>query len=265
MYAFYADESGFSKSAKFESEQPILVVAGILVDITKLRKATEVFDDILQKVNAGLNTRVKELKFSEIRNKPPFKRDIPALQDRADLLLRIFQQFQQEISFKLLYCAIDNKDFFQSKATKSVHFFRAPYSLNHPYLWAAYSVLSQLDKQQSKRTNNKGKTFVIFDEQNQYQDKIEQLIDKPLHTSAFEAIFDTAYFGKSQYSKLIQIADLAAGLIRYYLVRRQANNTSDYWYARMEEMIATLRPNIIHKQCFDDTLKEAYQHFEILL
>lgn len=33
MYIFYADESGFSKGGKFEREQPVLVVAGILMNL----------------------------------------------------------------------------------------------------------------------------------------------------------------------------------------------------------------------------------------
>jgi hypothetical protein len=265
MYAFYADESGFSKSGKFESEQPILVVAGVLVDVTKLRKAVEVFDNILDLVNSKLSKPVKELKFSDIRNKNPYRIDIPKLEDRADLLHDIVIQFQKEITFKLLYSAIDNDAFFKTKATKPALLSQ----INHPYLCASFKILSQLNKKQSTLRNNKGKTFVIFDEQNQYQEKIEQLIEKPLHKTSFSAIFDTAYFGKSQYSKLIQIADLSAGLIRYYLLRRQQGST-DYWFTRMEGMIATLKPNIIHAECFSNSapeteLRNLYKQFEIHL
>ena len=47
MYAFYADESGFSKSQKYEPTQPILVTAGILIDFNKLQKAIQEFDKLL--------------------------------------------------------------------------------------------------------------------------------------------------------------------------------------------------------------------------
>ncbi len=260
MYAFYADESGFARSVKFEENQPILVVAGILVDFTKLRKAVDVFDTILSVVNSKLSYPVKELKFSDIRNKNPYRLDLPTVEERADLLHLIFTTFQSEINFKLFYCAVDNDVF--SKIYRSEATLRN--QLKHPYLCASYKVLSQLDKNQALLKNDKGNTFVIFDEQNQFQDKIEQLIESPIHRTTFSEIFDTAYFGKSQYSKLIQIADLSAGLIRYYLLRRQEGVT-DYWFERMESILTALKPNIIHKECFDKPLTDLYQQFELHL
>lgn len=260
MYAFYADESGFSKSNKFEENQPILVVAGILVDFEKLPKAVDVFDTILSVVNSKLSFPVRELKFSDIRNRHPYRLDLPTIEERADLLHLIFTTFQSEINFKLFYCAIDNDVFsriYRSEATLRNQ-------LKHPYLCASYKVLSQLDKNQTPLKNNKGNTFVIFDEQNQFQDRIEQLIVSPIHRTTFSEIFDTAYFGKSQYSKLIQIADLSAGLIRYYLIRRQ-EGVKDYWFERMESILAALKPTIIHKECFEKPLLDLYNQFELHL
>lgn len=134
MYAFYADESGFSKSNKFEENQPILVVAGILVDFEKLPKAVDVFDTILSVVNSKLSFPVRELKFSDIRNKHPYRLDLPTIEERADLLHLIFTTFQSEINFKLFYCAIDNDVFsriYRSEATLRNQ-------LKHPYLCASY-------------------------------------------------------------------------------------------------------------------------------
>jgi hypothetical protein len=260
MYAFYADESGFSKSNKFEDNQPILVVAGILVDSAKLKKALDVFDTILYAVNSKLSFPVKELKFSDIRNKNPYRIDLPTVEERADLLHWIFTQFQSEINFKLFYCAVDNDVFFKIQRGEAT----LRNQLKHPYLCAAYKVLSQLDRNQAFLKNNEGNTFVILDEQNQFQDKIEQLIESPIHRTDFNEIFDTTYFGKSQYSKLIQIADLSAGLIRYYLLRRQ-EGVADYWFERMESILENLKPNIIHNECFDKPLLDVYQQFELHL
>lgn len=213
MYALYADESGFSKANKYETEQPVLVVAGILIDFSKLTKAISVFDEILLEVNAKLSRPVPELRFSEIRNKEPFRTSLPEVEERANLLEYVLIKFQEEIDFKIFYCAIDNETYYKYKRTEPI----LRNNLKHPYLCAAYKVLSQMELCQIPKKKNKGKTFVVFDEQNQFQGQIEALIQQPLHLPRFAQIFDSAYFGKSHYSKIIQIADLIAGTIRYFL------------------------------------------------
>lgn len=261
MYAFYADESGFSKSLKFETNQPVLVTAGILIDISKLRKALEEFDKILEYVNALLSKPVKELKFSEIRNKHPYRIDLPRHEERANLLEKIVFDFQKNITFKIIYCAIDNQEFYKVKKGFPI----LNQHLKHPYLCASYKMLSLLQKNQAPKRNNKGKTFVVLDEQNWYQGKIEELIENPIHGGTFTEIFDTAYFGKSEYSKLIQIADLIAGIFRYYLwrIKQGYNSTTDYWVQRLEKIINGLSNDIICKECFSKPLKDIYAKFEL--
>ncbi|HRI60525.1 MAG TPA: DUF3800 domain-containing protein [Saprospiraceae bacterium] len=261
MYAFYADESGFSKANKYEPEQPVLVVAGILIDFSKLQKALNVFDEILLDVNAKLSKPVRELKFSEIRNKEPFRTDLPKVEERADLLESILLGFQEEIDFKIFYCAIDNQEYYRVKRSEAI----LRNNLTHPYLCAAYKILSQLELCQTPKKRNKGKTFVVLDEQNQYQEKIETLIQQPLHLQTFEQIFDTAYFGKSHYSKIIQIADLIAGTIRYYFVRTNVGKTpaDDHWTKRIEGIIQKIVPDIIRKNCFTGELRDVYAKIEL--
>ncbi len=261
MYAFYADESGFSKAKKFEVNQPILVTAGILINTVKLRKALEVFTKILEEVNSKVSMPVSELKFSEIRNKKPYRNDMPNVAQRADFLEGVVKRFKSEINFKIMYCAIDNKQFFIDRSKNE--FLRK--KLKHPYLAATYKMLSQLDQFQRKKKRNKGKTFVILDEQNAYQGLIEELIVHPIHCESFQEIFDTAYFGKSHYSKIIQIADLFSGMFRYYLMRLHQGfqPDNDYWTYRLDGMISFLRQDITRQNCFGRELNTIYQNFEL--
>lgn len=264
MYAFYADESGFSKSNKYESEQPVLVTAGILIDFTKLRKAIESFDRILNYVNKKLTTPVSEIKFSEIRNKLPYRRDLPGHEERADLLEKIVLDFQNDINFKIIYCAIDNQEYYRIKK----QFDLETTILKHPYLCGSYKMLCKLNNLQSSKKNNKGKTFVILDEQNWYQKDIEELIEVPFCYDGFSEIFDTSYFGKSQYSKIIQIADLVAGIFRYYLLRLKQGKTpdDDYWLKRLEGIILNLNKSIVNRECFRSTpLWNFYKKIELSL
>lgn len=242
MYIFYTDESGFSKGNDLEKEQPVTVVAGVLIDLTKLPKAIRIFDKTLEKINQGNHEKpITELKFSDIRQgKGVFKKNFPKIEARADLLKSVMEEFEREIAFKIFYTAILDEKFIETKKQNR----HLKQELHHPYLCAAYRVLAALDKHQSAKSNNKGKTFVIFDEQNNFQDSLEKLVSMPIHRGAFQQIIDTVYFGKSQHSKLIQIADLIAGILRYYFWRVHTKKTDDYWFVRIQELIT-----LIKKKC----------------
>ena len=111
-----------------------------------------------------------------------------------------------------------------------------------------------------RKEKNKGKTFVIFDEQNNFQDSLEKLVSSPIHGEPFEQIFDTVYFGKSQHSKMIQIADLIAGMLRYYFWRVHMEKTADYWFVCIQELVTLINKNVIERECFKDKdLRELYE------
>jgi len=259
MYVFYADESGFPKSAKYEPEQPVLVTAGILVNSNGLSKAINEFDRILMHVNSRLSRPVNELKFAEIRNHRRYRFDVPVMQDRADLLTKIVRDFKDAVEFKIIYCAIDSQEYARNKKAEEI----LNKQLKHPYLSGTYGMLNTLNEYQSNELNDNGKTIVVLDEQDMYQRTIEQLIKEPIHGKLFNQILDTSYFGKSHYSKLIQMADLIAGIFRYYLMRRKQGKEDDHWVPRLCQIIEMLRDDIVQGQDFDSPLKEVYHKIEI--
>jgi hypothetical protein len=265
MYVFYADESGFSKGGELEKEQPVLVVAGILINIEQhLPKAIRTFDNILSKINTGITDKpIKELKFSDIKNgKYPYRDTIGGVEARANLIEQIINEFENEIKFKILFSVIDNQKFFQCKKRNQI----LKKDFKHPYICAVYRILAQIEKYQSvpaRSKNNKGKTFIILDEQNKFQNQIEGLIAEPIHKPELSQIIDTAYFGKSHYSKLIQISDLIAGIIRYYFWRKYSNKTDDYWFKRLENILNKIYKNVIDTECFEDELKNIFDIIEI--
>lgn len=261
MYLFYADESGFSKSAKYEPQQPVLVTAGILVNTNDLPNAINEFDNALTYVNTLLSAPVNELKFAEIRNHRRYRFAIHAMQGRADLLDKIIREFKEAVKFKIVYCAIDSQEYARNKKTEEV----LNKQLKHPYLVATYGMLNTLNKYQLNKPNNNGKTIVVLDEQDMYQRTIEQLIKEPIHVKPFNQILDTSYFGKSHYSKLIQMADLIAGIFRYYLMRKKQGKEDDHWVPRLHQIIEMLREDIVQEHDFESPLKEVYQKIEIRL
>lgn len=260
MYIFYADESGFSKGSKLEPEQPITVFAGILLDRTKLFKAIKTFDSILASVNKNIENKIGELKFNDIKQgKFPYSKNFPKVDDKIKLLQKIIKEFEEEISFKVFYSAIDDKSFFEAKKGKQ------PFTdtLTHPYLAAAYRVISQIEHFQQSKKSNKGKTFMILDEQNNFQANIEELVTKPIHKAEFTQIIDTTYFGKSHYSKLIQIADLIAGILRYHLWCKHFKKENNHFISCIGEINELLQKITVSRECFKGDLKDLYSRIEI--
>jgi hypothetical protein len=249
MYVFYGDESGFSKGGNLEPQQPITVYAGILIDLTKLNKAVNTFDEILASINESIPDKIRELKFRDIKqSRYPYSAGYRTVDSKADLLEEIITRFQNDISFKIFYSAISYEDYFKQKKANAPHTDR----LRHPYLAAAYRVISRIEHELKPLKNNRGHTFVIMDEQNEFQSDIEKLIANPIHLSRFTQIIDTAYFGKSHYSKLIQIADLIAGIIRFHSCSLHLNKTKVHFEHRIENIFGIIQGNSIAKECFEN-------------
>lgn len=262
MYVFYGDESGFSKGWGFEAAQPITVYAGILVDLTKLRKAIQTHDEIIEEINESSQIPIRELKFTDFKecSKEPYKSKYHNVENRCDLLSRIVTTFQSEINFKLIYSAIHDDTFLKIKRAGLP---KEAVRLTHPFLAAAYRVISRIEHIQQSKPKNKGNTFVILDEQNAFQEEFENLVVYPIHKNKFTQIIDTAYFGKSHHSKLIQITDLMAGIIRYHLTAVEKGVNVTYFHTRMAELFSTLHGGCVATECFADELKRFYGKIEI--
>jgi Protein of unknown function (DUF3800) len=248
MFIFYGDESGFSRGSNLEVEQPITVYAGILINLSKLNKAIGIFDDILASINAGIPDKIRELKFSDIRrSRYPYSINYKTVDSKADLLEEVITRFQNDISFKVFYSAICDEDYLNQKKKQAPGTDR----LRHPYVAAAYRVISRIEHELKSQKNNKGHTFVILDEQNDFQNDIETLIANPIHIPRFTQIIDTSYFGKSHYSKLIQIADLIAGVIRFHLCYQHLSKMETHFNVRIEKIFRTIQQNATSKECFE--------------
>ncbi len=198
------------------------------------------------------------MKFSDFRsNSHPYKRNFPSAEARCDLLETIISEFKKEISFTVFYSAICDADFYRERRSDS----RITDRLGHPYLAAAYRVLSRVEFENRTMKNNKGNTFVVWDQQI-YQEKLEALIADPLHLTRFTQIIDTAYFGNSHHSKLIQIADLLAGIPRYHCVCEHTRKPKKYFDERIAALVPTILQAAVARECFTEGLQEFYSHIE---
>lgn len=120
---------------------------------------------------------------------------------------------------------IDNNRFFDLKDSGN----KIADRLGFPYVAGALQIALVIQRHNQGQKKNKGKTILIFDEQRDFENTVEDLIAQPPEfTDAFygyqpknkgrlNQIIDTAYFVKSHYSHLIQTADTVAFVSRRYL------------------------------------------------
>src|SRR5262249_27983598 len=96
-----------------------------------------------------------------------------------------------------------------------------------PYVKGAIHIALATQRFNEGKKKNKGKTLLIFDEQTQFERKVEDLIGVPPDFLAgfyhdegavpLDQIIDTALFVQSHYSYFIQIADTIAFVSRRFV------------------------------------------------
>lgn len=224
MYIGYVDESGYVGSSR-NVNQPVQTMACILPNAYNLHRTYDDFGTIMDILNDN-NIAISELKAEEIyRGRRAWNRV------EGEIRHDIFSEYLNwlvERKHKIILSLIDNNKFFDLKDSEDelADFF------NVPYVAAAMHIALSTQKynQCSQRsTKNKGKTILIFDDQDEFKNKVEELVYKPpeftddfygyqsRHGIRLNQIIDTAFFVKSHYSNLIQVADTVAFVSRLYL------------------------------------------------
>jgi Protein of unknown function (DUF3800) len=229
MYFCYVDESGHC-GTKFDPNQPVEVLVGVISDATKIHKTNREHSNFLKELLNKHGVEVSELKSAQIfRGRKEWSSIAP------DVRKQIFKDLLKWVnnrSCKLIVCPIDSAKYFALKqqdvdlATK----------LHFPYEAGALNVLLSLQRLKYGSPNNKGKTVVIFDEEGEHDKRLIKLLSDDLSfTDAFTQveipksnkkqnelerlcqIIDIPFFSKSEHSQLIQIADLVAFVVSRYI------------------------------------------------
>jgi len=224
MKVCYVDESGHC-GEKFDRSQPVEVLCGVITDLSKLFKTQNEHNQIMDMLaNNGLN--LAELKAVEIyKGHEEWNKIKPQTRDAIYTAL-LKWSIERKCSF--IICPIDCKTFFGIKDSGDPLAKR----LEFPWEAGALNVTMAIQRHFVGKKNNKGRTFVIFDEQKNHDSRFLKLFEqdmsftdeftkntppkrskKPLR---FNQIVDVPHFSKSHLSVLIQLADLAA-----YVVNRQ--------------------------------------------
>lgn len=227
MYVCYVDESGHC-GRRYNAEQPVEVLCGVLTDASKLFKTQREHSEIIQ-ILREQEIPLEELKASEAyRGRKSWAKVNPNVRDR---IFELILQWAQERACKYVICPIDTNKFFEQKKAGC----EVSATLCNPYETGAMNVVLAIERLQKTKKNNKGKTLIIFDEQKDHDKNILNLLEGDLsftdpytgfsprprakkQPQRLDQIIDVPHFSKSHLSVLIQIADWVAFIVNKYLL-----------------------------------------------
>lgn len=235
MYFCYVDESGHC-GTKYDPNQPVEVLVGVISDATKVHKTNREHSNYLKVLLKDHGIDVSEIKSSQIfRGRKEWSTVSPEIRKQVfkDLL-----KWVKARSCKLIVCPIHSEKFFNLKCDG--HDYAGKFQ--YPYEAGAMNVLLSLQRLKYGLRGNKGKTVVIFDEEGEHDKRLIKLISEDLdYTDMFTQIklpkskkkqksierfcqiVDIPFFSKSEHSQLIQIADLVAFVVSRYIQLKSFN------------------------------------------
>lgn len=257
MYACYIDESGHC-GEKFNPDQPVEVVCGVITDITKLFKTQREHNKLLRILEKN-NITITELKAKEIyRGNKAWQNIDPKIRNSV---IEHLLDWAEERTCKYVVCPINSQDFFDRKIKGCP----VANKLKFPYEAGAMNVVLAVERLKSGTKKNKGKTLVVFDDQESHDKNILKLMDtdegldftdgytgyvfKPRCKSnppRLNEIIDIPFFSKSHISTLIQLADIAAFIVNRYLLLNVYGKKESYngekdviknWYTQIGKSV----------------------------
>ena len=213
MKICYVDESGNT------AQDPCLVMVGILVDSARLHRTQKEFADVFDIVQGLFKENLRELKGSKmILGRDRWRKVDP---DIRKLIAGYFCSWIAQRKHRLIVTAIDRTKLEGTKKDGE------PAERRDGWLAAGLHVALQLQKTNQTSGNNKGHTFLIFDDNKVKADALSDLLWKPpawtddyygrkKRQDPLDQIIDTTFSIKSHHAGLVQVADLFAFIFRRY-------------------------------------------------
>ena len=257
MYVCYIDESGHC-GKKYNPDQPVEVLCGVVTDVSKLFKTQRELDTIFRFLRRN-EIPLSELKASDAyRGRKNWSGVKPKVRDK---IFELILAWAEERTCKYIVCPVDAQEFFNRKKSGC----DTCATLQYPYEAGSLNILLAVERLHKSKKNNKGKTLVVFDEQNGHDLNLTRILENDLSftddftgyktkprakrkESRFSQIIDVPHFSKSHLSVLIQLADWAAFIATLYLNLKVYGHKEKYpgeldkitgWYERIGKNLIT--------------------------
>ncbi len=212
MKLCYVDESGDI------GQDPCLIMVGILVDSSRLRKTQEEFSKYFSTVKKLFNENLTELKGAMIIHGRKRWRNV-SLDDRKKIV-EDFVNWIDERKHDLIVTAVDREKWGSRRSDSEV-------DIQNIWLTSALHIALRIQRLNKSMKNNKGRTLLIIDDNKTKADKLSDLLwNTPTWTDSYcrkkeredrlNQIIDTPFSIKSHHGGLVQVADLLAFILRRY-------------------------------------------------
>ena len=209
----YIDESGYGN-------EPIFVITGVITDSSRMHLIKAIWVEIL-----GILREATGRDFREFHSRNFYRGNSPYRNIDGDIRADIITQFLELIKDRrhtLAYSAIDKDRYNQQLQNDS-----RLRDIGSLWRTGAFHLALSLQRYHQNQKKNKGHTVLIFDREDQEEDRFINLIQNPPDWSdeyysrrasqnKMDQIIDVPYFADSIHVILIQIADLIAYVLRRY-------------------------------------------------
>lgn len=251
MYVCYVDESGHN-GKKFNPNQPVEVLCGVVTDVTKLFKTQRELAFILKFLQK------KGIPLSELKASDAYRGRKHWSEVNFKVRDKIFEMvidWAEERSCKFIVCPIDTKKYFDRKASGC----ETSKYIGYPYEAGALNIVLAIERLHKAKKKNKGKTIIVYDEQHAHDTSFIKILENDLSfTDSYTGykikprakhqdprlnqIIDVPHFSKSHLSVLIQLADWVAFIVNTYLLLKVYGFKEKYpgelakierWYCRI--------------------------------
>ena len=207
----YFDESGMG-------EEPYLVVAGIIVDATRMHVTKDAWTEFLDYLSKAAGRRVDEFHSREFYRGNGVWYGTDGAK-RAQIIEAVLKWVEKR-KHKCVFSGINKSDY--KKVTKNDD------RLKHfKSIWcaAAMHCTLQVQKQHQREAKTKGHSVLVFDREVREETNLSLLIHKPPQwidtfygrgkkQTALDQIVDVPFFADSKHILLAQVADLFAYILR---------------------------------------------------
>lgn len=225
MYFLYIDESGYSGGRLDDANQPVLAMAGLLVNQYHWRKSWEGFKHFCDEFRDKFGVDFKELKAADVYAGRGKWSNIS--HDRQEIL-EFCLNWLKGRPHKIIATAIIKKALKKERSLFQQMLFpiKNDVSKLSPYLLSALhlSLIFQRYLENQRQDAHKKIGMIIFDEQKQEQNTLLDLLIAPpksvagftnkISREGFCCIMDNAYFIGSHHSSFVQLADIVSFVIR---------------------------------------------------
>ena len=207
----YFDESGMG-------DEPYLVMAGIIVDATRMHVTKDAWADFLSYLSKAAGRRVDEFHTREFyRGNGVWHRTDGAMRTK---IIEAILSWVEKRKHKCVFSGIDKDQY--KKALKNDERLKQFRSM---WCAAAMHCVLQVQKQHQRETKTKGHSVLIFDREVKDETAFSLLINKPPQwidtfysrgkkQTALDQIVDVPFFADSKHILLSQVADLFAYVLR---------------------------------------------------